>query len=57
MPGTSPSVAAVTVTAGQSSIVSFTLVGGPKRFDVFEDESLLCVPPLPYAKQRFEVLA
>lgn len=57
MPGTSPSVAAVTVTAGQSSIVSFTLVGGPKRFDVFEDESLLCMPPLPYAKKRFEVVA
>lgn len=58
MPGSAASLlAAATVTAGQSTTVSFTLSGGPKRFDAFEDESLLILPPAPYAKQRFEVIA
>lgn len=57
IPGTSAGLAAATVTAGQSTIVSFTLVGGPKRFDGFEDESLLVLPPAPYLKQKPEVIA
>jgi hypothetical protein len=58
MPGSAASLlASATVTAGQSTTVSFTLSGGPKRFDVFEDESLLCMPPLPYVKERLKVVA
>jgi hypothetical protein len=57
MPGTSAGQASATVTAGQSTIVSFTLVGSPKRFDGFEDESLLIAPPALYAKERLEVIA
>jgi hypothetical protein len=56
MPGTSAGLASATVTAGQSTVVSFTLVGGPKRFDGFEDESLLIIPPA-LAKQKPEAIA
>jgi hypothetical protein len=57
MPGGSAGRVSATVTAGQTTSVSFTLVGGPPRFDPFENESLLIAPAAPYAKQRFEVIA
>ena len=56
MPGSSPANATVTVTAGQSSAASFTLLPPSfPRFDMFEDESLWIAPPAPY--RRAEAIA
>jgi hypothetical protein len=56
MPGSSPANATVTVTAGQSSAASFTLLPPSfPRFDMFEDESLWIAPQAPY--RRAEAIA
>jgi hypothetical protein len=52
MPGTSPGAQTVTVTVGQTTTVNFTLVGTPPRFDLFEDESLLVIPSVPYVREE-----
>lgn len=56
MPGTATSSPTVTVTAGQTTTVNFTLAGTPPRFDVFEDESLLIAPPVLFVREE-EVMA
>ena len=57
MPGIEGSAPTVTVTVGQSTTVNIILGNTPKRFDGFEDESLLVTPLLPYLRVRQEVIA
>jgi hypothetical protein len=57
MPGPVLSQPVVTVTAGQSTVINLSLAATQGRFDNFEGESLLVLPPAPYVREKEEVIA
>jgi hypothetical protein len=57
MPGPAMNQPTIMVTAGQSTVVNLSLAATQGRFDSFEGESLLILPPAPYVPGKEEVVA